>query len=73
MTYRERVAIEHPEQIVPHCKGGVWGCPGNYWEGAPYNHELQEFHCDISDEVCTACWDREAPARKVKVVKVRKI
>ena len=65
MTYRERVAIEHPEAVNSDSAGGVWGCPGDYWEGAP---NIQS-SCDVAHGACTVCWDRQAAPRKVKVRK----
>lgn len=65
MTYRERVAIEHPEAVKPIVPGGVIGCPYNYgyetWQAAKTT-------CRLGSVVgaCTVCWGRQAPPRKVK-------
>lgn len=66
MTFRERIAIEHPE-AVGRGLGGVAGCPSSYG----YEDTCP---CAVGNQLeeCTHCWDREAPPRKVKVVKVRK-
>ena len=77
MTYRERIAIQHPECVDQRFAGGVNGCPGNYWEGeilakfhecGGYKRMTKKDFSGIHDE-CRACWDREAPPRKVKVRK----
>lgn len=62
MTFRERIAIEHPEKLMDSAMGGVFSCPFAYnYEGVPSRG------CGIlSHEKCKNCWDREAPPRKVK-------
>lgn len=65
MTYRERVAIEHPEAIKPIVPGGVIGCPHNYG----YETKQTALTACRFGEVggaCAACWGRQAPPRKVK-------
>ena len=69
MTYRERIAIEHPEEINPYCEGGVRGCPGMVYPGAPSSESCPCPYHEITNAGCTACWDRQAPPRKVKVRK----
>ena len=51
MTYREKVAIEHPEAISDAALGGVKDCPLDYgYEG--------DYDCDGD---CAECWNREIP------------
>ena len=54
MTCREKLAIEHPEDIDETSFGGCNGCPSSYGY-------MSEFHgCDgASEEKCTKCWDSE--------------
>lgn len=58
MTFREKLAKEHPERIDKKCNGGVVGCPRSYgyeencWCSNGYKH---------IDGQCTECWDREIP------------
>ena len=56
MTCREKLAIEHPEELDSKLLGGCTGCPHTYG----YARELE--WCDdnnITDEKCRRCWDRE--------------
>lgn len=61
MTCREKLAIEHPEQVTVYADGGCWGCPCDYdYLGKPdYCHGFNA-HRNEHDE-CTYCWDREIP------------
>ena len=55
MTYREKLAHEHPDHIDKSCPGGVNGCPHMFGYEIPYP-------CDeITDDGCRKCWDREIP------------
>lgn len=61
MTYRERVAIEHPEAISTSAPEGVVGCPYHY------GYETLQTSCRCGQVgACTICWGRQAPPRKVK-------
>lgn len=66
MTCREKLAIEHPDEITNDCLGGCRGCPEDYlYLGRP------SFCGDANDErsiksKCTACWDREIPGTEKK-------
>ena len=55
MTYREKMAIEHPEDITDSSLGGVWGCPP----------DMSVYACvrsgGNSEANCRFCWDREIP------------
>lgn len=58
MTFRERLAKEHPDCIDPHCGGGCQGCPHDYG----YTHETCPYDgVNYRQEKCNACWDREIP------------
>ena len=61
MTYRERIAIEHPDRLSPWAGGGVIGCPSSY------GYEPHGAHEPCVDQGCDYCWNRQAPPRKVKV------
>ena len=56
MTYREKLKIEHPELVDEDYIGGCFGCPGEYWKGAP-NFSTQ---CKKLGE-CSKCWDQTIP------------
>ena len=67
MTFREKVAKEHPECLDKHSKGGVMGCPcsneykyeKDYWCGDGCGHHDY-------DGKCTECWDREMPTTPIQ-------
>lgn len=63
MTYRERLRIEHPEELGPLYVGGCYGCPGHYWGAAPHsrNGNCLAQHREGGIINCRACWDQEAP------------
>lgn len=52
MTYRERLAIEHPELVYDIYEGGCCGCPSDY------DYEPDRGPCS-KDSDCTKCWDRD--------------
>ena len=55
MTCREKLAMEHPEDVNEKWTGGCYGCPSDYG----YRLDTPE-NCDcFSEEICAACWDRE--------------
>ena len=58
MTYREKLAKEHPEEIDDTDWGGCNGCPSSY------GYESYRGCYDGDEESCTACWDREIPEEK---------
>lgn len=67
MTFKEKLKLEHPECINPHSAGGCKGCPCTYGY-----EDASDAHCtrttrDISDERCTACWNREIPTKEKKL------
>lgn len=56
MTCREKLALDHPEELDPGYCGGCAGCPSD-------NYYMVGL-CDGSDgsaEKCTRCWDQEIP------------
>jgi hypothetical protein len=55
MTCREKLKIEHPENVGKHFIGGCWGCPHQY--GYLPRREV----CTFS---CRECWDQEIPNSK---------
>lgn len=67
MTFREKVAKEHPECLDEYSKGGVMGCPcsieykyeQDYWCGDGCGHH-------DNDGKCTECWDREIPTTPIQ-------
>lgn len=54
MTYREKLAQEHPECVGNQHGGGCKDCPTDY------GYE-EGIHCNTVGDDCTACWDREIP------------
>lgn len=59
-TFREKLAIEHPERVKEWHVGGCYGCPWSYGYEAScacVSHDKG----GISNVNCTKCWDRELP------------
>lgn len=54
MTYREKLAQEHPECVGNQHRGGCKDCPTDY------GYE-EGIHCHTVGDDCTACWDGEIP------------
>ena len=54
MTCREKLAIEHPERLVPEYTSGCWGCPSDFG----YLPDPEYCNGRIDDKCC-ACWDRD--------------
>lgn len=52
MTFKEKLAKEHPECLTDNTASGCLGCPSNYGY-APDG--------DCSAPSCAACWSREIP------------
>lgn len=67
MTAREKLKMEHPEDICDGCPGGVEQCPDDYG----YLPAAEDCVCDeygdriADDERCTRCWAREIPEENV--------
>ena len=56
MTCREKLEMEHPEEIDPERLGGCKGCPHQY------GYAKEPEWCDdnnFTDEKCRRCWGRE--------------
>lgn len=53
MTFKEKLAQEHPEKLDKGCDSGCVGCPYEY--GYEENYD-----CEGVD--CLTCWNREMPA-----------
>lgn len=62
MTCREKLKIEHPEDIDPKCAGGCHKCPHDYG----YMEKPKECVSKTYFISCTECWDREIPEAKAK-------
>lgn len=63
MTYREKLAEEHPQHISDLYGGGCYGCPHEY--GYTFKTEdVSTMGCandGACDATCAKCWDREMP------------
>ena len=57
MTFREKLAKEHPECINPNVRGGCERCPHSYGYESYGN-------VDCFNIGCANCWDREIPEEK---------
>lgn len=56
MTFKEKLAQEHPQRINQNAMGGCDGCPCEYG----YEKENRDCNCS-SDLGCKECWNREMP------------
>ena len=56
MTYRQKLAQEHPESVGEEHAGGCRGCPHNY--GYDRRRPAEDW-CGTC--TCKECWDREMP------------
>lgn len=59
MTFREKLAKEHPECVDERHTGGCHNCPRTY--GYEILHDSDD--CPEGGD-CTKCWDREIPTEK---------
>lgn len=57
MTYREKLAIDHPEDVNMRYIGGCKGCPQSIYPTA----KKPDYCWHGSALECRRCWDREAP------------
>ena len=57
MTFREKLAKEHPKQFWASTNKAI-GCPYKY----DYEKEPVDSYCTETN--CTECWDREIPTEK---------
>lgn len=53
MTFREKLAKEHPDCINEIFMGGAKYCP--------YKYGYEEQPKDCTGHLCSKCWDREIP------------
>lgn len=60
MTCREKLKLEHPDNVNYYFYGGCLGCPNQYG----YLGKPDYCHSDL--KTCTKCWDREIPEEKPK-------
>ena len=60
-TFREKLAMEHPNCVNETYRGGCSGCPCDY--GHETERESDET-CEEKKADCTKCWDREIPEDK---------
>jgi hypothetical protein len=58
MTCREKLMMEHPQDVDEHFDGGCAGCPSDYGylDNPEWCNSLR-----IIRHGCYACWDREIP------------
>ena len=62
MTCREKLAIEHPDQVSEKYSGGCEGCPSHY--GYLNDPNVCGTRC-MTDDDCTRCWNREIPEENI--------
>lgn len=57
MTFREKLAKEHPNKVGMGWVGGCCGCPSEY------GYEKSDRSCcdDANEDKCRKCWEREMP------------
>ena len=62
MTAREKLAMEHPEQLDDIEPGGCLGCPEDYGylPNADFCKSGDDRYGDLFER-CKKCWDREIP------------
>lgn len=56
MTCREKLTIEHPDQINYRSPGGCCGCPDTWGY-----LDRPDYCGTVGTDNCTRCWDREIP------------
>lgn len=57
MTFREKLASEHPEKIKPEAMGACLGCPHEYG----YEFKTDGPCSEKYEYSCYECWNREIP------------
>lgn len=62
MTYRERLMEEHPEINPVFIRGGMEGCPSDYFE---VDRPVWCKNMEASFDDCERCWAREVPKKEV--------
>lgn len=57
MTFKEKLAQEHPKKISDSCDGGCVGCPIEYG----YEKSFPQSCYELEQWMCDKCWNREMP------------
>lgn len=62
-SFRDLLALEHPNAVDETCIGGCFGCPNTYGyepknKPCPHEHVHQR---EVKEVLCAACWDRIVP------------
>lgn len=60
MTYKEKLAAEHPLNVNEEEYGGCYGCPSDY-DYCDKDYDLCKLKCGKGREFCEECWNREIP------------
>lgn len=61
MTFKEKLAKEHPSKVIDTAVGGCLGCPHDYdYEKYSDNEEFCASREPV-EEHCRECWNREIP------------
>lgn len=64
MTFKEKLEIEHPEEISEEYDSGCFGCPHDYGYESISESVV---NCDVYGEKgCVYCWNREMEPTKLK-------
>lgn len=64
MTFKEKLEIEHPEEIREEYDSGCFGCPHDYGYESISESVV---NCDVYGEKgCVYCWNREKEPTKLK-------
>lgn len=71
MTYKEKLAQEHPENVIKQKNGKCWccGCPKGYGYADTSYCKLLDYTSEdgvSADAICIECWNREMPERKIR-------
>ena len=69
MTCREKLKLEHPENVRKEYKGECYGCP------AQYGYSDMPDYCVLGGDEDTwrRCWDREIPEAELSLSFVDKL
>jgi|GEM_PF-847054 hypothetical protein len=63
MTFKEKLAQEHPDLVNDKWAGGASGCPCDYGY-EPFDREIGSCPRPGQPGGCGACWDREMPDKE---------
>lgn len=67
MTFKEKLIKEHPGCISKFHAGGCIGCPASYGYETIEDSGCLRQPNDVSDERCTACWNRTIPGTEPRL------